>query len=68
VQCKYLFNWVNRACKSTLDPASKDDRTLFYSTPDALAKTYGVKAEAEKDRLDRMRADQVEYELITKAA
>ena len=59
------YNTVKRRL-SGLDPADKDGRTLYYSTPDALAKIYSTKAESEKDRLDRARADQIEYDLGVK--
>ena len=59
------YNTVKRLLGG-LDPSSKDGRTLYYSTPDALAKIYGKKTEPESDRLDRLRADQVEFDLSIK--
>ncbi len=51
---------------SGLDPISKDGRTLYFPTPGALAKIYGVNAESERDRLNRTRADQVEFDMSIK--
>jgi len=59
------YNTVKRRL-SGLDAIGKDGRTLLYLTREALAKIYGAKTESEKDRLDRARADQVEFDLAVK--
>ncbi len=46
-----------------LDPIDKDGRTLLFLAKDALSKVYGAKAESESERLDRLRADQLELDL-----
>lgn len=46
-----------------LAPISKDGRTLYYLSTDALARIYATKAESEKERLDRVRADKVAFDL-----
>lgn len=59
------YNTIKRRLAG-LDAVDKDGRTLLYLTRDALAKIYGAKTEAEKERLDRVRADQVEFDLAVK--
>jgi len=49
-----------------LEPVAKDGRTLYFDAPAALAKIYQAKEEQEKDRLDRLRADQIEFDLAVK--
>ena len=56
------YNTVKRLLAG-LDPAGKDGRTLYYLTADALARIYGAKGECEKERLDRVRADKVTFDL-----
>jgi len=55
-----------RKLLSGLDPISKDGRTLLYLTKDALAYIYDATKESDRERLDRVRADQVEFDLAIK--
>ncbi len=56
-----------RTVKSRLneiDPISRDGKTLFFETKKALSLIYESKdAYAEKARLDRLRADEIEHRL-----
>ena len=56
------YNTIKRRLAG-LDPIGKDGRTLMFLTTAALPKIYGAKAESEKDRLDRLRGDKVDFEL-----
>ena len=56
------YNTVKRLLAG-VEPVRKDGRTLFYSTPAALAAIYREKAESERERLDRVRADKVDFDL-----
>jgi phage terminase Nu1 subunit (DNA packaging protein) len=40
-----------------LEPIDRDGRALIYAAAEALPRIYGAKAESERERLDRVRAD-----------
>jgi phage terminase Nu1 subunit (DNA packaging protein) len=47
---------------SGLEPIAKDGRTLLYAPAEALSRIYGAKAESERERLDRARAEAQEMQ------
>ena len=55
------YTTVKRALAG-LEPVARDGKTLYFAPTDVLKRVYMVKAESQRERLDRTRADAQELQ------